>query len=51
LGNLLKICPFVRLEEEKEQEQEEQQEEEIIKRTFGFEFGTQICIPILYLTG
>jgi ubiquinone biosynthesis protein COQ9 len=36
--NLLKICPFVRWKEE----------EIIIKRTFGVEFGTQVCILVLY---
>ena len=40
-GNLLKICPFVRSEEE----------EIILKRTFGVEFGTQVCILVLYFTG
>jgi len=39
LGNLLKIYPFVTLEKE--------EEETIIKRTFGVEFGTQVCITVL----
>jgi hypothetical protein len=46
-GNLLKICPFVR-----------SKEKEIIiiiiifiKGTSGVEFGTEVCIHLLYFTG